>query len=132
MLQEGFSTTVTNACIESQLNPNSTWTGSRISCKLQLPRLYQLQMASTLQQKSKKGHFSHYFPSNYKFQVRYKFQVQSKASIKLTFSANVETVTSRGADYADRENIHQTSDVTTEEVITQWDQSHPYGNVVYQ
>ena len=51
---------------------------------------------------------------------------------KLHFSANVETVTSRGADYADRENIHQTSDVTTEEVITQWDQSHPYGNVVYQ
>jgi len=47
-------------------------------------------------------------------------------------SGNVETVTSRGADYADRENIHQTSDVTTEEVITQWDQSHPYGNVVYQ
>jgi len=47
-------------------------------------------------------------------------------------SANVETVTTRGADYADRENIHQTSDVTTEQVITQWDQSHPYGNVVYQ
>ena len=29
-------------------------------------------------------------------------------------------------------NIHQTSEVTTEGVITQWDQSHPYGvNPVY-
>ena len=48
------------------------------------------------------------------------------------FSGNVETVTSRGADYAERSNIHQTSEVTTEGVITQWDQSHPYGvNPVY-
>ena len=48
------------------------------------------------------------------------------------FSGNVETVTSRGADYAERSNIHQTNEVTTEGVITQWDQSHPYGvNPVY-
>ena len=52
-------------------------------------------------------------------------------SWSLSFSGNVETVTSRGVDYGDRPDFHQTSEVSTENVIDEWDRSHPYGNRLY-
>jgi hypothetical protein len=86
-------------------------------------------MEANIQQEFTKRNILDNFTTNHKFEVF--FVVSYVFYLPGLFSGNVETVTTRGGDYADRENIHQTSSVSTENVINEWDESHPYGNVVY-
>ena len=37
----------------------------------------------------------------------------------------------RGRDYEDREPFHQITGVSTQNAVEDWNQSHPYGSVVY-